>query len=50
MFKLLLRLLVAVAAVFGALLGLSYFQGKKNPKYIDIYSDKDEDDKDNEMY
>ncbi len=50
MFKTLLRLLLGLAAVFAALLGLSYFQNKKNPKYIDIYSDIDEDDSENEMY
>ncbi len=49
MFKTLLRLLVSIAALFAALLGLSYFQNKKNPKYIDIYSDIDEDDED-QMY
>lgn len=50
MLKTLFRLLVSIAAIFAALLGLSYFQGKKKTKYIDIYSDKDEDEKDNEMY
>lgn len=49
MFKTLLRLLVSIAAIFAALLGLSYFQNKKAPKYIDIYSDIDEDDED-QMY
>ena len=46
MFKTLFRLLLSIAAIFAALLGLSYFQNKKNPKYIDIYSDIDEDDDD----
>jgi hypothetical protein len=49
MFKTLFRLLLGIAAVFAALLGFSYFQNKKNPKYIDIYSDIDEDDED-QMY
>ncbi len=49
MFKVLFRLLLSVAAVFAALLGLSYFQSRKNPKYIDIYSDIDEDDE-GQMY
>ena len=49
MFKVLFRLLLSIAAIFAALLGLSYFQNKKNPKYIDIYSDIDEDDED-QMY
>lgn len=49
MFKTLFRLLLGIAAVFAALLGLSYFQNRKNPKYIDIYSDIDEDDE-GEMY
>ena len=50
MFKTLLRLLVGFAAVVGALLGLSYFQSRKNPKYVDIYSDGDEDAGDSEVY
>lgn len=50
MFKFLVRVVVGLAAVFGALLGLSYFQSKKNPRYVDIYSDIDEDETDNEMY
>lgn len=50
MFKTLFRLLLSIAAIFAALLGLSYFQSKKSPKYIDIYSDKDEDENENEMY
>lgn len=50
MFKFLMRLIVGIAAVFAALLGLSYFQGKKNPKYVDIYSDIDEDESEDEMY
>lgn len=50
MLKVLARLLVSVAAVFAALLGLSYMQNKKNPKYVDIYSDIDEDETDNEVY
>ena len=50
MFKTLLRLLIGFAAVVAALLGLSYFQNKKNPKYVDIYSDEDEDDGDSEVY
>ena len=49
MFKVLFRLLLGIAAVFAALLGLSYFQNQKNPKYIDIYSDIDEEE-DGEMY
>lgn len=49
MFKVLFRLLLSIAAIFAALLGLSYFQSRKNPKYIDIYSDIDEDDE-GQMY
>ena len=50
MFKTLFRLLVSIAAVFAALLGLSYKKKKKSPKYVDIYSDIDEDETDNEVY
>lgn len=50
MFKKLLRFVLWVAAIFAALLGFSYFQSKKSPKYIDIYSDMDEDDGENAMY
>ena len=49
MFKVLFRLLLSIAAIFAALLGLSYFQSRKNPKYIDIYSDIAEDDE-GQMY
>lgn len=50
MFKKMLRLFAWVAAIFAALLGFSYFQSKKAPKYIDIYSDIDEDEGENEVY
>ncbi len=50
MFKTFIRLLLSIAAIFAALLGLSYFQSKKSPKYVDIYSDIDEDDTENEVY
>lgn len=50
MLKVLARLFFSIAAVFAALVGLSYVQSKKSPKYIDIYSDIDEDETDNEVY
>lgn len=44
MFKGILKVVLLLAGLFAALVGLSYLDEKNDTKYVDIYDDSDEEE------
>jgi|GEM_PF-4921771 len=50
MLKKILRLILTIFALLAALLGFSYFSSKKKSKYIELYSDPEETEDEDEVF